>query len=340
MYAARHQRTLLTGCFKVPKQRSDFTPGVDSTKRCVLGSKGSPAQWPNCSRLIEAIFLRLCEIHKSPRKQGTQSLSRWYLMIQDYRRIRQLLLGNGVVMGQTTLQPFEVNQTTVIQWHNKRLKGQEVGLLLKGMQLPVARPLAGDPLLPANVQPVVPVQHHHPHQLHTYYMPANTAGQAKTRFRQPQATPIQAPSTSIQLPAPSVLPPAPHIQQGSKARPTLISPKSTAAQRQLFPTAPPVMPGMQLLLPCSVPSSSSASTINHPLSSTPTTATTESTKRKYVLSATSNLCKKCGQFRTTETGHSQYRGKIYCPKTETLTKEEWLKAMQKAKYEESLNIKL
>eukprot|EP00064_Thunnus_orientalis_P012285 superscaffoldBa00001869_g12320 len=34
-----------------------------------------------------------------------------------------------------------------------------------------------------------------------------------------------------------------------------------------------------------------------------------------------NTCRKCGQFRTAETGHSQYQGIIYYPSTETMNKE-------------------
>ncbi|TWW53881.1 hypothetical protein D4764_0223800 [Takifugu flavidus] len=69
VYAARHQDRLLTGRFRSPKKKAVLTPGVESTKRCVLGSSGSPAQWPNCCRLIETIFMRLCNIHTSPKKE-------------------------------------------------------------------------------------------------------------------------------------------------------------------------------------------------------------------------------------------------------------------------------
>ncbi|TWW71505.1 hypothetical protein D4764_16G0000020 [Takifugu flavidus] len=105
VYAARHQDRLLTGRFRSPKKKAVFTPGVESTKRCVLGSSGLPAQWPNCCRLIETIF--------------------------DYKKIRQLVLCNGTLMQQTTLQLVVVNQTTLMQWYNQRLKGQEVSVLLQ-----------------------------------------------------------------------------------------------------------------------------------------------------------------------------------------------------------------
>ncbi len=135
----------------------NFTPGVDSTKICVLGSSGSPAQWPNCCHLVEIIFIRLCNIHRSPKKQQTESLSRWNLILRDYRRIWELIRSNEMVMSETTLQLVEVNQRKLTMWHNNHLKGQEVSVLLQGLDLPVAL----DALLPARVQPVVPPQYSH-----------------------------------------------------------------------------------------------------------------------------------------------------------------------------------
>ncbi len=42
-----------------------------------------------------------------------------------------------------------------------------------------------------------------------------------------------------------------------------------------------------------------------------------------------NTCKKCGQFRAAETGHSQYKGIIYYPSVETVPKEQWLEDIKK-----------
>ncbi len=52
-------------------------------------------------------------------------------------------------------------------------------------------------------------------------------------------------------------------------------------------------------------------------------------KRPYKRTVEANTCKKCGQFKTSATGHSQYRGRVYCPQTETVTKEQWLVEMRK-----------
>ncbi|XP_065815872.1 uncharacterized protein [Labrus bergylta] len=73
---------LKTGYFRSPKNKLEFTPGAESMRRCVLGSSGSPAQWPDCCRLVEAIFVRLCQLHKSPKKKGKGSLTRWSLIAE------------------------------------------------------------------------------------------------------------------------------------------------------------------------------------------------------------------------------------------------------------------
>lgn len=40
---------------------------------------------------------------------------------------------------------------------------------------------------------------------------------------------------------------------------------------------------------------------------------------------------KCGQFRTMETVHSQYKGTVSCPSVETVPNEQWLEEMKKKK---------
>lgn len=52
-------------------------------------------------------------------------------------------------------------------------------------------------------------------------------------------------------------------------------------------------------------------------------------KRPYRRTVKANTCKKCGQYRTADTGHSQYRGRVFCPLTELLPKTEWLEEMKK-----------
>ncbi len=57
VFAARHQSRLDTGRFRSPKKRQEFTPGVESVKRHALTTTAPLAQWPDCCRLIETIFV-------------------------------------------------------------------------------------------------------------------------------------------------------------------------------------------------------------------------------------------------------------------------------------------
>ncbi|KAM8865781.1 uncharacterized protein ACB058_006920 [Synchiropus picturatus] len=52
-------------------------------------------------------------------------------------------------------------------------------------------------------------------------------------------------------------------------------------------------------------------------------------KRPYRRTVQANTCKKCGQFRTAGTGHSQFRGRVYCPYFESLAKRQWLEEMRR-----------
>ena len=130
IFTAQHQDRSRS----LKKEEEEFTPGVDSLKRCVLASSASPAQWADCRCLLEAIFVRLCRIHRSPKKQGRELLSRWSLILRDNENIWHLILANGATMQATNLQLVQVNQTPLTQWHNKRVK-RDLALVLQGVQL-------------------------------------------------------------------------------------------------------------------------------------------------------------------------------------------------------------
>lgn len=176
-YEARHQERLLSGWFRTPKKPSK-TPGVESTTRCMLGASSAPAQWPNCCRVVECIFLRLCNLYPGPVRKGKGAHSRWSLILRDYRKIRQLVVGNSLVMQGTELQLVEVNQNTLVQWHNNKQKTQELSVLLQGTALPPALPESVEPLQEARVLPAAPLP---PQQEHQYQLLESTAGQAQQR---------------------------------------------------------------------------------------------------------------------------------------------------------------
>lgn len=323
VFAARHQDRLTTGRFRSPKKKAVFTPGVDSLKRCVLGSTASPAQWPDCCRLVEAIFIRLCSIHKCLRKKGKNLLTRWSLILQDYRRIRQLILANGAIMQSTTLQLVEVNQTTLVQWHNDRVKKQDQTLLLQGIDLPDPLSVAAEPLPPACVRAVAPPQVQR--EQHVYNLPQSTAGQARLKRRAPcNSAEAARPKLTTLRPLiprpvgylePAPVHPSPPVTLASHTTPTvtfIVVPQNPLLRP---PTMLNFIPQPSYVLPPSAMAGPSQPTLPRP----------------YHRKVEANTCRKCGQFRTAVTGHSQYRGNIYCPATETLTKQQWLEKVKKKK---------
>ncbi|MEQ2282008.1 hypothetical protein AMECASPLE_036129 [Ameca splendens] len=233
------------------------------------------------------IFMRLCNIHSSPKKIGHQTISRWSQILNDYKKIRQLILNNGIIMKDTTLQLVTVNQTTLIQWHNKRFKAHDVAILMQGLVLPQQRPIASEPLFPVNARPtqLTPRKDEH-----TYNLPPDTTGQAKTKLTVRDRAELK----TIQ--------PKPLASQPTVFYMPLQMPSTTAAGNNLplLLLPPPTTPNI-ICQPYSKTT---------PTGLTQTQDTTQKEKRKYTRTVTSNKCTKCGEPRTTETGHSQYKGRI------------------------------
>ncbi|RVE66931.1 hypothetical protein OJAV_G00112270 [Oryzias javanicus] len=102
----------------------------------LLGVNAGPANWPDASRLVEAICSQLCRLHPSATRTGGVLKTRWSLVLEDYVAIREAVLGSPRLMAHTGLQLFQLNQRTLSQWFSTRQKRweravleQEVGLL-------------------------------------------------------------------------------------------------------------------------------------------------------------------------------------------------------------------
>lgn len=158
--------------------------------------------------------------------------------------------------------------------------------------------VAADPLPPANVCP--PSASLQPGPAHQYHLPDSTVGQAQVKRK---VAPAIATPAAVKL----------HIQP-----------------RQIFP-APPSGPQLVMLGPM-IPQVPVLVTdpraLGVSLSSAPPAP---APVRKLTRKVLHNTCKKCGQFRTAETGHSQYKGVVYCPSVEVVPKEQWLEEMKKRK---------
>lgn len=77
VYSPRHKKKQIHGRFKSTKGQSRVIAGTESTQRSFLGT-GTPAQWPSCNRIVEAVCLKLCAMYASPRHgvSGTPDDSR------------------------------------------------------------------------------------------------------------------------------------------------------------------------------------------------------------------------------------------------------------------------
>ncbi|KAI4818825.1 hypothetical protein KUCAC02_004125, partial [Chaenocephalus aceratus] len=291
VFAARHQSRLDTWRFRSPKKKQEFTPGVESWKRHALTTTAPLAQWPDCCRLIEAIFVRLCVIHRSPRKRGTGTVSRWDLILEDYRKIRRRILSNGTVMQQTTLQLVDVSHTTRCSGTIRGLKGKTMQWCCRGWSCLAAC---------------------------LWHL---------TLFPLPMFVPNQQPPSQVLL---TITSSQMVVRQLFPAPPQLPSGPQMVLQRQLFPAPTlghcswifnPVTSQVQVQV--AAPQAPNAS-----LSSVLPAPTPAPTTRKLTRKVVHNTCKKCGKFRTAETGHSQYKGVVYCPLVEALPKEPGLKDMR------------
>ena len=173
--------------------------------------------------------------------------------------------------------------------------------MLQGVSLPPAIQLAQVQLPQARTKPrEAPIYSHVPH---VYHMPENTAGQARPRQRQVAVTRVQhikpAPTVISTITTPQHIQPAPILTS------TIIPPPFIQPTQQIIPTPFGTILGQ-----------SQSTTLGKRSSGL-------IDKKQYKRKKAVNTCRKCGQFKIKDTGHTQYRGFSYCPKIESSTQEEW-----------------
>nr|XP_054597768.1 uncharacterized protein LOC107391949 [Nothobranchius furzeri] len=138
VFSPRHQTTLNKGRFRATKKKIYIyivAPGVETTKRCYSGAR-IPGQWPDCNRIVEAIFVQLCMAYPNPKRVEGVTFSRWTLIIRAYKHIRECILNNFTIMEETTIQLPEVNKTTLTQWYCTHTRTQEKDILEQGILSP------------------------------------------------------------------------------------------------------------------------------------------------------------------------------------------------------------
>ncbi|XP_042627584.1 uncharacterized protein LOC109091091 [Cyprinus carpio] len=297
-YQPRHQPQLTHGRFKAPK-RSGVTPGVESVKRCLIGHPGGPAQWPSTSRLVEAICMKLCALHKSPTKKAGVCTPRWSKILSDYHHIRELVLNSRRLMDETMIQLFELNQRTLIQWFQRQQKNQEMSVLAQGLTPPDPIDVADTQLPPPRKKlDDVPSTSGPKHQ---FILPPNREGQAPLLRpgRRPAAATRECPITPAPTAAGVVQPiSAPGSLLGTLVlnpdmTVSMVIPSSGASTSGAGPAPPaPVSAAPCLLLVSAAPVSagpvsagpvSAAPVSAAPVSAAPVSRYTERNRRRRAL---------------------------------------------------------
>ncbi|KAL1269404.1 hypothetical protein QQF64_031693 [Cirrhinus molitorella] len=313
IYPARHRDKLVKGRFKVSHSATNVTPGADSLKRCFLGEGSGPAQWPNASRLVEAICLALCRIYPAGQTVAGTRVNRWAIILHDYRMITDVVLDNPRLMAETRLQLFALNQHTLSQWHNERKRRQEREVLEQSIQTFTTPLVASQPLLPVLFKHPEPVRHGH--QGYDFNISADASGQAVQRVRG-QPPPVSA---AVALPAAA--------QHAQGQPPPQVHESFADPDRAHLPQATPTV---AIAVPAATP----------PGPKVP--RTTAWRRRKAAEAAAAQgatpkkrqqteqyICQRCGQPKTKEFGHSRFRGVHFCARASGKTVEQWMEEMRR-----------
>ncbi|KAI4905920.1 hypothetical protein NFI96_030119 [Prochilodus magdalenae] len=313
-YLARHRERLPEGQFKASHSKAAVCSGTESLKRSLLGQGTRPAQWPNASRLVEAICLELCAIHPRGQKIAGVKVNRWAVILHDYGRIRRMVLNSPALMKATALQLFEINQRTLSVWHNNLQKKQELAVL--AMEIPVPNPglTAAIPLSEPR-QRVPEPEHPKPFK---YPSPLDLSGKAVRRGPRP------VPASASAVPFTDIRPPP--LQHPA--------PESMAHSASLPAAAmtPPPQPLHLIPPPPTHPTSLQPGQEGKVWSRTTEwrrrKAAEESAKQRGVavptrLTHMHYKCSKCGQPKTKEFGHTRVHNTFFCATAEGKTVDEW-----------------
>ncbi|XP_073714915.1 uncharacterized protein [Misgurnus anguillicaudatus] len=158
-----------------------------------------PAQRPDCNRVVEGIFIRLCALYQNAVRDNGERVTRFTMIARVYRHIRECILTNDRVMRETTIQLPQMNAKTISDWFSKRDKSQDVGVTKQGINFPDA-PMAGPEKLPAALQKGPTLFPGSLAEPHLFVLPRNTAGEAKLKRRSQPPAISQAPPSHQRLP--------------------------------------------------------------------------------------------------------------------------------------------
>ncbi|XP_051953220.1 uncharacterized protein LOC127623061 [Xyrauchen texanus] len=353
-YPSRHKDRLLQGRFKATHSKTSTCLGKESLKRCVLGQGSGPAQWPNISRIVEAVCLELCSIHPAGKVKWGVSMNRWAAILHDYQAIRRLVGNCSTLRGKTKIQLFDINQRTLSVWYNNYCKKLEVDVLALSVPLPQISMVSHTPLPAAKQKALLHTESGTELPPFPFVENPDMSGQATRRGQRPPhpapTLPAEAPSvppaaapSAPPAAAPSA-PPAAAPSAPPAAGPSAPPAAAPSAPPAAAPSAPPAAgPSAP---PAAGPSAPPAAGPSAPLAAAPSappaasitslSRTTLWRRRKAAekLAQEQGLprpqqsprkdytCGQCGQPRKKEFGHTRVGSFFYCATAEGKTVEE------------------
>ncbi|XP_041947807.1 uncharacterized protein LOC121708916 [Alosa sapidissima] len=323
-FPPRHQDKLVKGRFKT-SNRHAHTPGVDSVKRVVLGQGAGAAQSPKASRLVEAIMLELCRVHSH---EGTTlagvRINRWGAVMRDYKQIQDNVVNCPALMASTRIQLFDVNQRTLSMWHNQRSKAMMRDTIAIAVPGPSAPQTAAEPLpaprtlLQQPQQPDQPLQHR---------LPADASGLAAT-IRGPLAPELYdiiAALQSATSSSSSAMDTTPSAMDTTPSASDTQAPSSSIAAA----TAPAAAPAIAIA--GAIPRSTAW---RHKVQAEQERrAREEGLFLKPFKKVSRFQCRRCGQPKTREYGHSRYKRETFCARADGGTVEQWLQELKRRERE-------
>ncbi|XP_071245917.1 uncharacterized protein [Salvelinus alpinus] len=277
-YPERFRDRVLQGSFN--NSKSSTVTGEESMKRSLPGQGSGPAQWPNTSRTVEAIFVELCHKHPAGKTVLGNRVNRWAAILGDYRRIRTMVLGSPNLNTHTRLQLFQVNKLTLTQWYNKWISSMERVALHQNRDSMTAEREESGPFHAA-VWSTSPLPA--PSTSSTYQLPEDRTGQATQRGRADTCQPLPP------LPQPSL--------------PTT-SLSITPVSQDLPSTSTPLPPP-----PAGGPKVSRTTEWRR------RTRLESGIKVRAHKPYEGYKCSKCGKPKTSEFGHSMYGSVRFCAAT-------------------------
>ena len=93
--------------------------------------------------------MKLCDRHPAQRIEQGRYVSRWRVILRDYKAVGSRVLSTPSLMDVSSLVLPPVNEVTLIRWHKDSTRLHEVRLLLQGHPVPVLPLVASEALLPA-----------------------------------------------------------------------------------------------------------------------------------------------------------------------------------------------